>query len=225
MTNFARSSLTLTTLGLLVGIAGCPGTTTGDDAAAATPDAAASLDAPSAIDAPSPTADTTVADGAVPLDAPSTEDAPSTDDAHTPPTDAAADAPRIDAPGALEIELTEAYAYGNCFGGPPDPLLAGFTLRVTGAMGDRVEITNAKVRVVVESMGYDQTQDLIVAPSSFTHTRTGTDEYMIRKESGDPSIPVCTFCSATATGELSFDVTTLAGTEHFTAPIEPGCVF
>jgi hypothetical protein len=224
MTIFVRPSLTaLSTLGVILGVAGCPGPSTSDDAA--TTADAASADAPSAIDAPVHEDDAASVDGAVPIDALVVSDAPSSVDARTPLDALGADAPRIDAPGALEVELTEAFGYGNCFGGPPDPLLAGFTLRVTGAMGDRVEITNAKVRVLVASRGYDETQELIVAPSAFAHTRTGTEEYMVRKESGSPSIPICTFCSDTVTGELSFDVTTLAGTEHFSEPIELGCVF
>ncbi|MBN8612343.1 MAG: hypothetical protein J0L92_17240 [Deltaproteobacteria bacterium] len=219
MTIFVRPSLaSLSTLGLILGVTGCPGPSPIDDAAAVVD--AASPDAPSALDAH------VHEDDAPALDAFTASDAPSSVDAHAPPLDVlATDAPPIDAPGALEVALTETFAYGNCFGGPPDPLLAGFTLRVTGAMGDRVEITNAKLRVVVESRGYDETQDLIVAPSAFAHTRTGTDEYMIRKESGSPSIPMCTFCSDTVTGELSFDVTTLAGTEHHSEPVELGCVF
>ena len=219
MTIFVRPSLaSLSTLGLILGVAGCPGPSPSDDAAAVAD--AASPDAPSALDAH------VHEDDAPAIDAFTASDAPSSVDAPASPLDApGADAPPLDAPGALEVELTETFAYGNCFGGPPDPLLAGFTLRVTGAMGDRVEITNAKLRVVVESRGYDETQDLIVAPSASAHTRTGTDEYMIRKESGSPSIPMCTFCSDTVTGDLSFDVTTLAGTEHYSEPVELGCVF
>jgi hypothetical protein len=157
------------------------------------------------------------------MDAPApAEDAPSTGDAPIVTTDA----PGLDAPGAVRLEIREPYAYGNCFGGPPDPLLAFWTLRAVGPAGDRVTVESASLRVRVAATGYDETQMLTLDVPSFTIDASGTSDQMQRKESGSPSIPICTFCGETATGELTLQVSTSTGAESLTAPLDMvGCVF
>lgn len=218
----SRLPVVLTLLGL--GLAGCPGPSTTDDAATPTLDAPSALDTGTATDAAAP-------DGSSPIDAfsadsPSGSDAPSSDDAPMPSSDAPRlDAPGLDAPGAVRLELLEPYAYGNCFGGPPDPLLASWTLRATGAAGTHVEVTSASLRVKVDARAYDTTQDLVLDVAAFDIPAGGTIDQMQRKESGSPSVPMCTFCSDTVQGELTLEVTTDAGTQTVMANLELGCVF
>lgn len=183
------------------------GTTTGVGASA---DTGSSTDTGSRADAPG-------------LDAPApAEDAPSATDAPIVTTDA----PGLDAPGAVRLEIREPYAYGNCFGGPPDPLLAFWTLHASGPAGERVTVESASLRVLVAATGYDTTQTLTLDVPSFTIDASGTSDQMQRKESGSPSIPICTFCGETATGELTLQVSTSAGAQSVTAPLDMvGCVF
>jgi hypothetical protein len=156
------------------------------------------------------------------MDAPAAEDAPSGSDAPIVTTDA----PGLDAPGAVRLEIREPDAYGNCFGGPPDPLLAFWTLRATGPAGERVTVDSASLRVRVAATGYDETQTLTLDVPSFTIEASGTTDQMQRKESGSPSIPICTFCGETATGDLTLQVSTSTGAQSLTAPLDMvGCVF
>ena len=191
------------------------------DDAGATPDAA-DMDAPTPTDdAPSP------AD-----DAPSGSDAPSTNDAGSSDAPLATDAPRAvdapgpDAPGAVRLEIRDPAAYGNCFMGPPDPLLVFWTLRASGPAGERVTVESATLSVQVASTGYTETQTLTLDVPSFTIDGTGTTDQEQRKTAGSPSVPICTFCGTAVMGELVLDVNTSTGSQRVTAPLgDIGCVF
>ncbi len=215
---------------LALALAGCP-------APSETPDAASPPDAAS-IDAAIVSNDAFVSpgeDAPVLLDAAMrvsetgadapTDDAP-TDDA--PAADApTADALRADAPGAFTVELVDPYVYGNCFMGPPDPLTLFWNLRVTGPAGARVTLDRATLRIQNAARSYSETQTLTLVDSSFVIPGSGTLEQEVRKESGTPSIPICTFCADMVTGELEVDVTVEgAGTQTVRASLaDVGCVF
>ncbi len=231
MTTFLRSSLALSSFGLLLGVAGCPGTTTTEDAASSLD--AASVDAtPSGLDdahveADAPSGGDVGTDALASVDAPGT-DAPSLDaaSADAPGLDAPRpDAPGPDAPGAVSLTLVEPYAYGNCFMGPSDPLLASWTIRATGPAGERVEVESASLRVRVEARSYDTTQELTLDAPGFDIPVGGTIDHMQRKSSGTPSVPICMFCSDTVVGELTLQVTTSSGPRSLTETLDLGCVF
>jgi len=187
-------------LTLSVVLAGCPGPSD-------TPDAASPRDAAS-IDAAAPLDDAFARPG---------EDAPELVDAYVRVSETGADAPNADAPnadapsadalgpdapGAFTVELLEPYAYGNCFMGPPDPLTLFWNLRVTGPAGARVTIDGATLRIQNAARSYAETQTLTLTDSSFVIPGSGMLDQKIRKESGTPSIPICTFCTDMVTGEL-----------------------
>jgi len=210
---------------LAIALAGCPAPSETTDAAS--PRDAASIDAAVLSD------DTSVSpgeDAPVLLDAPmriseTGADAPAAD---APTADApTADAPRADAPGAFTVELVDPYAYGNCFMGPPDPLTLFWNLRVTGPAAARVTIDGATLRIQNAARSYDETQTLTLTDSSFVIPGSGTLEQEIRKESGTPSIPICTFCADMVTGELEVVVSVDgAGTQTVRASLaDVGCVF
>lgn len=192
------------------------------DTGSVTADTGASPDTGASTDTGS-SADTGSGADAPGMDAPApAEDAPSASDAAVVTTDA----PGLDAPGAVRLEIREPYAYGNCFGGPPDPLLAFWTLHATGPSGERVTVESASLRVRVAATGYDETQTLTLDVPSFAIDASGTSDQMQRKESGSPSIPICTFCGETATGELTLQVSTSTGAQSLSAPLDMvGCVF
>ena len=215
---------------LALALAGCP-------APSETPDAASPRDAAS-IDAAVLSDDTSASpgeDAPVVLDAPmriseTGADAPAADApaADAPTADApTADAPRADAPGAFTVELVDPYAYGNCFMGPPDPLTLFWNLRVTGPAAARVTLDRATLRIQNAARGYAETQTLTLTDSSFVIPGSGTLDQEIRKESGTPSIPICTFCADMVTGELEVEVTVEgAGTQTVRASLaDVGCVF
>jgi hypothetical protein len=212
---------------LVLALAGCsdpaptPDAARPLDAGSLTLDSGASTDTGASTDGGAIT-DTGSAADALGMDAPTpAADAPSGTDAHV-----VIDAPGLDAPGAVRLEIMEPYAYGNCFGGPPDPLAAFWTLRATGPAGERVTVDSASLRVRVATTGYDETQTLALDVPSFTIDASGTSDQMQRKESGSPSIPICTFCGETATGELTLQVSTGTGAQSLSAPLDMvDCVF
>lgn len=207
-------------LGLALALAGCPGP--GDARDAATPGDASSIDAYApAVDAfVTPTEDA----GVVTDDAAAGEDAPATLDAPPLLVDASRDAGSTT---GFTAEILDPYAYGNCFMGPPDPLTLFWNLRVTGPGGARVTIDRAALRIQNAARGYSETQTLTLTASSFVIPGSGTLDQKLRKESGDPAIPICTFCGDMVTGELEIDVSVEGGgTQTLRASIaDVSCVF
>jgi hypothetical protein len=162
--------------------------------------------------------DAAASDAAAPGDG--SVDAATREDARAPTEDASAPG------GPVRLEIREPYAYGNCFGGPPDPLLAFWTLRAEGPSGERVTVERASLVVQVPSTGYSETQALTIDVPTFTIGASGTTSQEQRKTSGAPSIPVCTFCGMTVAGELVLEVSTSGGTERVSASLsDVGCVF
>jgi hypothetical protein len=197
----------------------------------AMPDTGARLDARAGTDAP--TVDATaasdapmLADTATPADAPLAMDVPETPDA--PPAidapvsvdapvavaDAGADAPRADAPTPITVTILDPYAYGNCFGGPPDPVFAGWDVRITGASGATAMLTSAVLRV--EGAGTPFTQSLTIDDPLVTLTG-GTGMASMRKVSGNPSNPPG--CSSCGMGSAAFTFDLVFVVDGMTIPV------
>jgi hypothetical protein len=162
-------------------------------------DVPVTLDAPAAIDAPS-ALDAVVTDDvpATTDDAPSTTDASSTADAPSAldapaTTDAPMDAPRADAPTPIRVTIVDPYVYGNCFPVPPDPVIAGWDVSISGASGSTATLTSAVLTV----MGPATFTQTLAIDSPVVTLSGGAGTGSMRKTGGNPaSVPGCgSFCS------------------------------
>lgn len=156
------------------------------------------MDVPSVIDAPSTT------DTLASLDTQPVTDSSSATDAPVSTTDAPIVA--SDAPGSLRVTISDPYVYGNCFPVPPDPVIAGWDVTITGASGSTATLTSAELTVTAGPTTFTQTLMVDVTTVPLTG---GSGMVSMRKTSGMPSsVPGCSACGsgggATYTLELVF---------------------
>lgn len=137
-----------------------------------------------------------------------------------------ADASTTDGPSdpTFVAEIRDATAYGNCFGAVGDPLLVFWTAHVVGDPGQTITVTEAKLTV---ASSVEEEQTLIVDVDHFEIPSGGTVDQEMRKTSGTPSIPICTYCDMSLSGSLSVTFTSSTGS-HSTEIVDIvglGCVF
>ncbi len=213
-----RPTIALACLLVLGSALGCSGATTPADAGIG-PGSDSGLDARASDDAG--------ADSPAPGDAgpgPDTGRDAGTDAALATDTGSVTDAGGT---ASFTVEIVNPYAYGNCFMGPPDPLMVSWTAHVTGPAGTMITLMDAKLRVEDPAMSYAQDQTLVVDVTRFAIGAGGTVDQDQRKTSGSPSVPVCSFCGDAVSGTLSLVYRTDAGeVVPVNVPItDIGCVF